>query len=1006
VKRNYLRAALAAVVVLAVAAAVPFAVVRGPAGPSAATHILPAEGELAPALAKKLALAAKFSPQTSMQDLGEGDHTGAADQDWLEHSTPGLDIPSVALTQSRADWKKGKSRGDRGGADWTPLGPVNGISPHNQYRNRSVYTAGTTNFSGRIAHVAIDPSCDKNGDGKGKCRLWIANANGGVWMTDDALASTPDWKYVSMSFEHNSTASIALDPNDKHADTLWVGTGEPNACGSGCEAGVGLYKSTDGGKSWTGPYGKDDFNNRAVGSIAVKPGDSNTIFAASGRAVRGVSNVCCTGADALIPGAPHFGVYRSTDGGSSWQLVNQGADALCTAATPDTVSLNGTACSARGARRVKFDPVDPNTVYASFFGRGIWRSTDSGTTWAQIMAPVEPSQGNRNERDEFDVVELPDGATRMYVGAGGGGLAARFRRNDDVRTAPGAEVKAGWVTMTSGAIDTPGYSSYGYCDPQCSYDNYVYVPPGATADTVYLSGAHNYGENNFGPDPQGRSNGRAVLLSTDGGATFTDMTDDASDKLYPVELHPDHHALVTNPTNWKQFFDVGDGGISRSNGAFVDGSADCVDPKHYTGSALAFCQRVLSRIPERIANINEGLRTLHFYELNYNPRNPDVISAGSQDNGTWETVGSKENWLNVNVADGGHANYDIADPNFRQSSWQNGQLMVSYRLQDQADQNWIADTLTLPGAFGGYGNEAVAFTGPVTNDPSQAGWLWTAREHVFRSTNYGRNPILTQDTHRAHCNVWHSDGDVDGNGVYEPAKDICDDWKPLGDPGPAGKLTGTAYGFDRLGSYVAAVERTRADTHTVWAATGTGRIFVSKNADTLLPAAVVFRRIDNTLGTTNAPARYPTAIQIDPQDSNHAWIVYSGFNAKTPATPGHVFEVRFDPTTGLATFTQLDGSTFGDIPATSLAVSDRHSIYVGTDYGVVVSTVAGQWQPAGSGLPNMPVSDLVLVPERGLLYAATHGQGAWSLTVDAIESDDNRDWHGDKADKPGKAGKK
>ena len=106
----------------------------------------------------------------------------------------------------------------------------------------------------------------------------------------------------------------------------------------------------------------------------MQPGNSRVIFAASGRAIRGLSSACCGGADALIPGAPHFGLYRSTNGGRSWELVNQGAAALCTAFTPDQVSLNTTPCSARGARRVEVDPVDPHTVYASFFGRGIWRS--------------------------------------------------------------------------------------------------------------------------------------------------------------------------------------------------------------------------------------------------------------------------------------------------------------------------------------------------------------------------------------------------------------------------------------------------------------------------------------------------------------------------------------------------------------------------------------------------------------------------------------------------------
>ena len=165
-----------------------------------------------------------------------------------------------------------------------------------------------------------------------------------------------------------------------------------------------------------------------------------------------------------------------------------------------------------------------------------------------------------------------------------------------------------------------GYSSFGYCDGQCSYDNYVYVPPGAGPDTVYLLGDNEYNENNY---VTGRSNGRAVLLSTNAGVHFTDMTEDASDHPYPVALHPDHHALVTNPHNWRQFFDLGDGGIARSNGVFVDDSGDCASPKAINNAArLAFCQLVLSRIPQRLEPINKGLRTLHFYEIEYNKAIP------------------------------------------------------------------------------------------------------------------------------------------------------------------------------------------------------------------------------------------------------------------------------------------------------------------------------------------------------------------------------------------------
>jgi hypothetical protein len=468
-----------------------------------------------------------------------------------------------------------------------------------------------------------------------------------------------------------------------------------------------------------------------------------------------------------------------------------------------------------------------------------------------------------------------------------------------------------------------------------------------------------------------------------------------------------------NPTNWKQFFDVGDGGIQRSNGVFVDDSTDCVQPKGYVGTRLTFCQQELSRVPQLLTAINKGLRTLHFYQLQNSPFNPNEIIGGTQDNGSWERgdiAGSGTNgptpppnsvgvpptdcendasdnsgeqvWVQTNIADGGHNNFDIADNCFRQTAWQGGQLMVAYTPKNAMDQNWIADSL-----FIFYGNEATGFNGIATYDRVHPHWLWTSREHVFRSVNQGRNDAMTKEQHRQFCNVWYGTfSDFNNNGVYDSG-DFCDDWTPLGDPGPSGRLTSASYGATRTGGFVNSIERPTTDPNTLWAATSTGRVFVSKNADAAVPSTVTFDRIDNDPTATNTPPRYPTEIYVDPQDPNHAWITYSGFNAKTPATPGHIFEVHYIP--GASTFTLLDGNqprdALGDIPATSIAVSDSGTIYVGTDYGCIASTEPGVWRECGSGLPNLVVPDLLYVPGQQRLYAATHGQGMWSLDVSKIE---------------------
>ena len=91
-----------------------------------------------------------------------------------------------------------------------------------------------------------------------------------------------------------------------------------------------------------------------------------------------------------------------------------------------------------------FDPVDPNTVYVSFFARGIWRSRDLGDTWEQITPRVGPATGTA-ERAEFDVVQLGD-ETRMYVGVGGGGVTRASGATMRCATRRRPRWLASWVT--------------------------------------------------------------------------------------------------------------------------------------------------------------------------------------------------------------------------------------------------------------------------------------------------------------------------------------------------------------------------------------------------------------------------------------------------------------------------------------------------------------------------------------------------------------------------------
>ena len=136
---------------------------------------------------------------------------------------------------ARNDWFGLLGRPAFGTGKWVPRGPTNGQNDlANPFRDRTVYTAGTENFSGRTNAGVISPDCKPAPD---ECTLWIAATNGGVWRTDNALAvddpataenEGPSWEFVSGTFEQQNTSSLELDPNDHK--TLWAGTGEPNAC--------------------------------------------------------------------------------------------------------------------------------------------------------------------------------------------------------------------------------------------------------------------------------------------------------------------------------------------------------------------------------------------------------------------------------------------------------------------------------------------------------------------------------------------------------------------------------------------------------------------------------------------------------------------------------------------------------------------------------------------------------------------------------------------------------
>ena len=887
------------------------------------------EAEFPTALGRHLEKLGEAAPTVKTEEGPDS----RAEWKFEQQAYPAADISLARIEGARAAAASAKGRalprGKGRTGTWVSVGPETALYPFTEFRNSFSYVPNTYVASGRATVLAIGPTC-----APGRCELWAGAAGGGIWKTKNALSGQPNWQLLSESFGIQAVSSITVDPNDPTGDTVWVGTGEANASGDSA-AGVGIYKTTDGGASWTGPLGASAFNARAVGSIAVVPGSPNTIYAASTRAVRGVASVSGGGVS-LIPGAPRWGLYKSTDGGASWTFIHNGSADETACSNPP--SGTDPVCSQRGVRRVVLDPTTPTTVYASSYGRGVWRSTNAGADWTQIKPSLNAAVNTT--RPEMAVTTLPNGKTRMYVYEGNAGQnTARLSRSDDVAT--GAPV---FAELTSSNVADPGFATHDLCDGQCWYDEFVYTPKGYP-DIVYVGGSYSYG--------QTIANKRGVVLSTDAGVSGTDMTFDGTDPLHPNGLHPDQHFLVTNPSNPLQFFEANDGGLMRSSGELVDRSSWCSDPNRgLSGAALARCQQMLSKIPSELGSLNKGLPTLQFQSLSVSPFNANRLQGGTQDNGTWETGGNPEKWENTMIGDGGQSGFDAANPDFRFHTFFNATPDVNFSSGDIADWNWISDPI--------FGTEPQSFYVPIISDPIQSGWMFVGTGHVWRTKTHGRGSMTIAEL-RQHCNEWTGDFAVP-----------CGDWEPLGAAGADGFVGGA-------GVFTTAVERAPSDSTTLWAAAQNGRVVISKNADAEPAGSVAFTRLDDD--SPIAPGRFVSSIFVDPANANHAWISYSGFGASTPTATGHVFEVTYNPGTGTSTWTDLSAG-LGDQPVNDVAVDGvSGDVYAATDFGVL-RRAEGVWGDSAPGMPNVEVAGLTYVGGKNrILYAATHGLGAWRLNL-------------------------
>ena len=888
---------------------------------------------------------------------GEGESeeaSTAAQEAYADRAYPAASISPVQVKTSHGADHQIRVRGGRGHGSWRAIGPD----------TLNVDTLGTQSFgpptqwSGRETALAVSPKCSDEA-----CRVYVAAAGGGIWMTQDALSAHPAWQQISDG-EIPTTAigSLLIDPTDASGRTIYVGTGEPNGS-SDSEAGLGLYKSTDGGAHWAlVPGSWDVAKDRAIGAIAIDPNDPTHIFIGTDVARHGLSSR--SGGRYTPPDGrtPPLGLYESKDGGASFT-----ANTIKPQDTVNPGSANGADFYKGGVTRIQYDPNDSSTLYFTIWDYGLFRSTNNGATNTEIYTG-DPDPVGSGIRYEFSPAKLAGGKTRIYLTVGSNQKftdtgewvdASKLLRTDDAQAATPV-----WQPLSAPTKSDPGkYATWNFCRGQCWYDQFI-VSPAGRPDTVFIGGVMQYEE----LPPYGgadSSNGRAVMQSTDGGVHWTDMTADASNrpglKFNGESMHPDQHAFAYVPTNPDIWFAGSDGGLIRSSGSYADNSADC-DHRGLTGDDYTDCKAWLSRIPTVLTTLNAGLNTLQFQQLSANPLDPlgDVL-GGTQDNGTLAYSGSPTWFLPV-TGDGGDSGFDPTNPQMRFHTYTGALMDVNFHGNDPKTWVWNSDLFNnLEGCC-----ELAAFYAPAIADTQVHGQLFAGLEHVYRTKDFGGD----QATLEAHCNTTNAFGTSDW--LYTGK---CGDWT-VASPNLANDA---AYG-SKAGSYIVELDRAN-DAGTMYVGTRRGRIFITRDASAASPT---YTRID----TDAQPKRMPSGISIDPTDPLHLFVTYSGYNAYAAAAgtaPGHVFEVKVNPTTLVATWTLLDYN-LGDQPITDVAYDHpTGDLYVSTDWGVDrLPAGSTSWITAADGMPPVATYGLTYAfTKKGkrVIYAATHGRGAYELDL-------------------------
>ncbi|HSR42492.1 MAG TPA: hypothetical protein VLL48_09975, partial [Longimicrobiales bacterium] len=317
--------------------------------------------------------------------------------------------------------------------------------------------------------------------------VYVATASGGLWRsTNQGTTWTPLFDDQPVS----TFGDVAIAPSDP--DVLYAGTGEQQNRQSS-SWGNGVYRSDDGGRTWR-HLGLED--TRHVARVLVHPEDPDVAWvAASGN---------------LWHGSEERGVYRTGDGGESWEKTLAGENRWT------------------GAIDLALDPEDPDVLYAATYqrlrrtwgfngggpGSGIWRSEDGGRSWTELADGLPGG-----DRGRIGLALCASDPEVLYATVEHAEEGGTYRTDDGGAT---------WEKVND-LNPRPMYYSHPTCDPTDPY-------------RVYLLATEAY-------------------VSDDGGATFRRLP---TRPTYDVGVHSDHHAMWIDPSDPEHFYLAGDAGLHET----------------------------------------------------------------------------------------------------------------------------------------------------------------------------------------------------------------------------------------------------------------------------------------------------------------------------------------------------------------------------------------------------------------------------------------------------------